>query len=356
MSSASNDRTVVESANPQPAAQRGGGSVVLLFAAVLSGFLLLRNGETWLRSLLLYLSSAGWARALVTGFAPAWLVAKRFVAGETVDEAILAARELNARGMRVTLDFLGESVAAVAEANAACEQILYLLDRVDATGIDANVSLKLSQLGLKLDENLAVNNLRRILERARTDGRRVRIDMEESAVVDVTLDIYRRVRQGEGFENVGVVIQSALFRSEDDVRQLVKEGAWVRLVKGAYKEPVDVAYADKADVDASFVRLVEMMLSEEARANGVYLAVATHDDKMIEATQRYARQHNIPPDAYEFQLLYGIRRERQAELVRQGHKVRIYVPYGAAWYPYFMRRLAERPANLWFFVTSFFKA
>lgn len=343
----------VNAARPQP--RRGGGFMFLLLAAA-SVFMLYRNGESWLRSLLLYLSRAGWARALVTGFAPAWLVARRFVAGETVDEAMQAAQELNRRGLLVTVDYLGESVQDASEANAACEQILYLLDRMQAVGVDANVSLKLSQLGLKIDENLAVHNLRRILTRAREYGRRVRVDMEESAVVDVTLDIYRRMRDGEGFTNVGVVIQSYLYRSEEDVRQLVAEGAWVRLVKGAYKEPADVAYPDKADVDASFVRLVEMMLSPEARAAGVYLAVASHDDKMIDATQRYARQQNIPPDTYEFQLLYGIRRERQAELVSQGHRVRIYVPYGTAWYPYFMRRLAERPANLWFFVSSFFKA
>ena len=343
----------VKSPKPQPGS---GGSLLFLVVAAVSAFLFYRNGESWLRSLLLYLSRAGWARAMMTGFPPAWLVAKRFVAGETVDEAMMAAQELNSRGLLVTLDFLGESVQDAGEATAACEQILYLLDRMSAAGIDANVSLKLSQLGLKLDENLAVHNLRRILERARQHGRRVRIDMEESALVDVTLDIYRRLHKGEGFDNVGVVIQSALFRSEEDVRQLVQEGAWVRLVKGAYKEPADVAYADKADVDASFVRLVEIMLSAEARANGVYLAVASHDDKMIDATQRYAREHNIAPDAYEFQLLYGIRRERQTELVRQGHKVRIYVPYGTAWYPYFMRRLAERPANLWFFMSSYFKA
>lgn len=334
--------------------QLGAGWVLLFWIAVI--VLFYRNGESWLRSLLLYLSSAAWARKLMTGFPPAWMVARRFVAGETVDEAILAAQDLNRRGLMATIDFLGESVQDAAEANAACEQILYLLDRMDAVGADANVSVKLTQLGLKLDENLAVHNLRRVLDRARQHGRRVRVDMEESALVDITLDIYRRLRHGEGFDNVGIVIQSCLYRSEEDVQQLIAEGAWVRLVKGAYKEPADVAYPDKADVDASFVRLTEMMLSEEARANGVYLAVATHDDKMIAATQRFASAHGIAHDAYEFQLLFGIRRERQAELVSQGHRVRVYVPYGTAWYPYFMRRLAERPANLWFFVSSFFKA
>jgi len=327
-----------------------------MIALAASGFLLYHNGENWLRTLLLYLSRAGWARALVTGFPLAWQVANRFVAGESVDEAIEATRQLNARGLTVTMDFLGESVTQVSEAAVARDQILFLLDSMHAAGVDANVSLKLSQLGLRLDENLAVSNLRAILTRANTYHRRVRVDMEDSTLIDVTLDIYRRLRQGEGFQNVGVVIQAYLFRSEADVQQLVEEGAWVRLVKGAYKEPLDVAFAKKSDTDANMVKLTELMLDEQARTNGVYLAVASHDDAIIAATQEYARRHNIPATAYEFQLLYGIRRELQDRLVAQGYQVRIYVPYGTAWYPYFMRRLAERPANLWFFVSNFFKA
>jgi proline dehydrogenase len=339
-----------------PARKRGGGTGLLALLAVAGGgFLLYRNGETWLRSLLLYLSRAGWARSLVTGFPPAWLVASRFVAGESVDEAVEATRQLNARGLMATLDYLGESVKAPSEANAARDQILYLLDRIDAAHIDSNVSLKLSQLGLNIDENLAVNNLRLILQRARQYNRRVRIDMEESALVDVTLDIYRRLRFGEGFDNVGVVIQAYLFRSEGDVKQLVEEGAWVRLVKGAYKEPPDIAFALKADTDANMVRLAEMMLSDEARRKGVYLAVASHDEAIISATNDLARRMGVTKQEYEFQLLYGIRRDLQESLVEQGCRVRIYVPYGTAWYPYFMRRLAERPANLWFFVSNLFK-
>ncbi len=331
-------------------------TAVTVAAAAGAGYLVYRNGESWLRSLLLYLSRAGWARQVVTKFPPAWAVASRFVAGESVDEAISAVRQLNARGMLATADYLGESVTSAAEANAARDQILYLVERIHAGGVDANVSLKLSQLGLKLDENLAIDNLRAILQQAKRHNLRVRVDMEESALVDTTLDIYRRLRFGEGFDNVGVVIQSCLYRSDEDVRRLVEEGAWVRLVKGAYKEPHTVAYPAKADTDAAFVRQTEMMLGDEARSRGVYLAVATHDDAMIDATQRFARLHDIPPDAYEFQLLYGIRRDRQEQLVAQGHRVRIYVPYGTAWYPYFMRRLAERPANLWFFVSNFFRA
>ena len=220
--------------------------------------------------------------------------------------------------------------------------------------MNANVSLKLSQLGLNVDENVAVHNLRAILTWAQQYQRRVRVDMEESALVDVTLDIYRRLRDGEGFTNVGVVIQAYLFRSEADVERLVAEGAWVRLVKGAYKEPHDIAFAQKADTDANTVKLMELMLSDAALANSVYVAVASHDEKIIAATQDFARRRQIPADKYEFQLLYGIRRDLQEQLVAQGYQVRVYVPYGTASYPDFMRRLAERPANLWFFVNNFF--
>ncbi len=331
-------------------------TAVTLAATAGAGYLVYRNGEAWLRSLLLYLSRMKLARQIVTGFPPAWAVASRFVAGESVDEAITAARQLNARGMTAALDYLGESVSDASEAAAARDQILFLLQRIHESGVEAYVSVKLSQLGLKVDENLAFANLRALLTQASTFGLRIRIDMEESALVDTTLDLYRRLRFGEGFDNVGIVIQSCLYRSEEDVRKLVAEGAWVRLVKGAYKEPPAIAYAQKAGTDAAFVHLAELLLSEEARARGAHLAAATHDDAMIAAVQRYAIAHNLLGDAFEFQLLYGIRRERQEQLVSQGHRVRIYVPYGTAWYPYFMRRLAERPANLWFFVSNFFKA
>jgi proline dehydrogenase len=309
-------------------------------------------GEHWLREALLYLSGAGWARRIVTEFPLAWRVASRFVAGETVEDAIIITRRLNENGMSVTMDLLGESVARREEAIAARNQIRKLLERIHTSRIDANVSVKLSQLGLNIDPELALDNMRLILTTAREVDNRVRIDMEDSPLVDVTLDIYRTLRDEEGFDNVGVVIQSYLYRSEADVKRLVDEGAWVRLVKGAYLEPPDVAFPDKADVDANFVKLTQMMLSEEARAKGVYLAVATHDERIIRATLDYAREHNVPPNEYEFQFLYGVRRDLQEELVREGYQVRIYVPYGDAWYPYFMRRLAERPANLWFFVSN----
>jgi proline dehydrogenase len=356
MSSKSESKQELEPAPAPPApSRRSGAGLFAVLAVAGGGFLLYRNGENWLRSLLLYLSRAGWARSLVTGFPPAWRVASRFVAGESVDEAIEATRQLNARGLSATMDYLGESVTQAGEAATARDQILYLLDRIHAANVDSNVSLKLSQLGLKIDENLAIDNLRAILQRARQYNRRVRIDMEESALVDMTLDVYRRLRHGEGFANVGVVIQACLFRSEQDVKQLVEEGAWVRLVKGAYKEPPDIAFEHKADTDANMVRLAQMLLSPAARASGVYLAVASHDEAMIDATNDYARRNNVGKQEYEFQLLYGIRRDLQEQLTADGYRVRVYVPYGTAWYPYFMRRLAERPANLWFFVSNFFK-
>jgi proline dehydrogenase len=342
-----------DSRTTEPAARttgRGFGSFLLLLGA---GVLFYRFGEQWLRSVLLYLSTAGWARSLVTSFPPAWLVAKRFVAGESVDEAIDAVRRLNAKGLSATLDYLGESVQDAREANAAREQILLLLDRIHQAGVKSNVSLKLSQLGLKLDENMAVDNLRQILQRAAQYGNRVRVDMEESAVLDTTLDIYRRLRHGDGLQNVGVVLQSYLYRTDDDLRQLIPQGAWFRLVKGAYKEPPTIAYPAKADVDAAYVRHTKMLLSAEARQAGVYAAIATHDDAMIEATRHFARETGVPLSSFEFQLLYGIRQQRQEELAQAGYQVRIYVPYGTAWYPYFMRRLAERPANLWFFISNF---
>jgi proline dehydrogenase len=337
--------------------RRSGMGRFLRIVFLIGGLLLVRRyGEEWLRSALLYLSRASWARRMVTGFDPAWAMASRFVAGETIDEAISVAKQLNDDGLLVTLDYLGESVSEAAEAAAARDQILTLLDGIHSAKVNANVSVKLSQLGLKLDENMALANLRTLLDRAGRRGNRVRVDMEESEVVDITLDIYRTLRDQEGFDNVGVVIQSYLYRSDDDVRQLVQEGAWVRLVKGAYKEPATVAYPHKADTDAAYMRQVEMMLSEEARRNGVYLAVATHDDRIIQQIVDFARRNQLSADAFEFQMLYGVRREKQRELVADGWRVRVYVPYGTAWYPYFMRRLAERPANLWFFISNFFRA
>ena len=314
--------------------------------------LLVWFAETWMRYILLYLSTAVWARKLVSSFPVAQKVARRFVPGETIDDAVNVTRELNSKGMHVTLNYLGESVFNTYEAIDARDEILRLLSRIHEEGLDASVSIKPSQLGLKLDEQLALDNLKLLLERAEALNNMIRIDMEESAVVDITLDIYHALRYHYGFDNVGVVIQSYLYRSEDDVRELIGEGASVRLCKGAYMEPAEIAYADKEKTDENFVRLTQMLLSAEARQNGTHLALATHDEKMIQAGIEYAEANNIERASFEIQMLYGVRRELQESLAAQGYQLRIYTGYGTAWYPYFVRRLAERPANLWFFISN----
>ncbi len=321
--------------------------LVLLAAGFLYWF-----AETWLRHILLYFSTAVWARNLVSSLPVAKNVARRFVAGETIDEAVAVTRALNGRDMHVTLDYLGESVFTVSEAAAARDEILRLLERIEAENLDATVSVKLSQLGLKFDPAQTYENIRLLVAAAAERNNRIRIDMEESAVVDLTLDIYRRLRFKEDFDSVGIVVQSYLYRTDEDVDTLIEEGASIRLCKGAYMEPADVAYPAKEDTDASFMRLMQRMLSEEARRNGVSLGVATHDEQMIAATKSFAQREGIEHKAYEFQMLYGVRRNLQETLAEEGHEVRIYVPYGTAWYPYFVRRLAERPANLWFFLSN----
>lgn len=314
-----------------------------------------RYGESWARFILLYFSTAQWARNLVTKTPIAWQVASRFVAGEKIEDAIETTRRLNARGMHVTLDYLGENVSHAADAIDARDHIIELLEKIHETGVDATVSIKLSQIGLHIDSALMAQNAHHIIQCAQKTNNRLRLDMEESSTVDTTLDLYRTLRFKHGFENVGVVIQSYLYRSLADVEQLIQEGASVRICKGAYAEPSDIAYPEKDDTDSNYVKLTQLMLSENSRQNGVYLGVATHDEQMIQATIDYTHAQNISPDAFEFQMLFGVRRELQEDLVAQGYQMRVYVPYGTAWYPYFVRRLAERPANLWFFLSNFFR-
>ncbi|HUM72206.1 MAG TPA: proline dehydrogenase family protein [Chloroflexota bacterium] len=325
---------------------------LILFAVLLiSGLLLYSFGERWLRSVLLYLSTAVWAQYLVSHTGLAWRVASRFIAGETVDDAITAARAVNSRGLLATLNYLGEHVHTPQEAGYARDEIVRLLDCIHQSGVEANVSVKPSQLGLNVDPNLLYENLHIVLDRARQTNNRVRIDMEESSTVDTTLGIYRRLRDEDGYgRHVGVVIQAYLYRSEQDIAALAAEGAWVRLCKGAYAEPPEVAFPQKADTDANFVHLAQIMLSPAAQQQGMYPCFATHDEKMVQAILEFAQRQQIPKDAFEFQMLYGIRRELQEQLAAQGYRVRVYIPYGTAWYPYFVRRLAERPANLWFFI------
>ena len=268
--------------------------------------------------------------------------ARRFIAGETIDEAVAAARAIERDGLMVTLDFLGESVGSIAEADGATRAYLGVVDTIAASGIERNVSLKLTQLGLTIDRATCVDNLRRILDAAGAKDFFVRIDMENSPFTAVTLDVFETMWQ-QGYRNAGVVLQSCLPRSEEDAARMNALGARVRLVKGAYKEPKDVAYQSKADVDAAFVRIMQMLLT-----GGNYPAIATHDPAMIAATRTFAAERGVAAASYEYQMLYGIRRDLQTSLRREGCRVRVYVPFGREWFPYFMRRLGERPANVGF--------
>ena len=272
--------------------------------------------------------------------------ARRFIAGETVQEAIAAAQTLQAKGFDLTLDYLGESVRTHQEADAAAREYVHLIEVLMASGIERNISLKLTQLGAGVDKATCVDNLRRILETAERHEFFVRIDMESSAYTDLTLDIFETLWT-RGHHNLGVVVQSALKRSEADVARVTALGGRIRLVKGAYKEPPEVAYASKADVDAAFVRLMQQLLD-----SGQYPAIATHDPKMIDATLDYAEARSVPPSQFEFQMLYGVRRDLQRALSSDGYRVRVYVPFGREWFPYFMRRLGERPANVAFVIRA----
>jgi proline dehydrogenase len=272
--------------------------------------------------------------------------ARRFIAGETIDEAIAAARAVEARGLLTTLDFLGERVTSFEDAERASRAWTAMMGTIADAGVNRNISVKLTQLGLDIDRMTAVDNLRRILEAGRPHDFFVRIDMESSHHVDRTLEIFETL-WGLDYHGLGVAIQSYLRRSDDDVRRLNTLGAPVRLVKGAYHEPRTVAYADKAEVDAAFLRQMRALL-----AGGTYPAIATHDDNLIEATLAYAAELRLPRDRFEFQMLFGVRRDLQASLVAQGHRVRVYIPFGRQWFPYFMRRMAERPANVMFLLGS----
>jgi proline dehydrogenase len=302
-----------------------------------------------LRQTFIVLSKSNLARAFVTHAPFASAAARRFVAGETIDDAVRAARELNEAGMTVTMDYLGESVNDRAEATAAADQYLEIIDRIVADGIDGNVSLKLTQMGQDIDEDFLYHNVGRVLERAREDDMFVRFDMESSDYVQRTLDFFGRLWEN-GTRNTGVVFQSMLRRTEADVLWANEHGIRVRLCKGAYAEPEAVAYPDKKDVDASFLRCTHLLLE-----HGNYPAIATHDERMIDAAKAFARENQIPPDRFEFQMLYGVRRDLQRQLVGEGWRVRIYIGFGTAWYPYFMRRLAERPANVFFIARQILK-
>jgi proline dehydrogenase len=298
-----------------------------------------------LRASFLYLSHRRGLQRFVTRQRFTASLAYRFVAGDRLDDAVRVMTELNRRGWSGSLDHLGENVHEERTARAAAEDYLAAFERIAAQGLDANVSAKLTQLGLDISPDLCRELLTRILQRAQQLNTFLRVDMEGSPytqrTIDLVLDLHQR------YPNVGTVLQSYLYRTLDDVGRLNAAGIRVRLVKGAYDEPATVAYPKKADVDRQFGAAMRELL-----AHGTYPAIATHDDRLIEATKAFAREKGIANDRYEFQMLYGIRRDLQDRLLREGYRVRIYVPYGTEWYPYLMRRLAERPANLLFFVRS----
>jgi proline dehydrogenase len=274
----------------------------------------------------------------------------RFVAGESIEEAVAAIRELNAAGCSASFDHLNESVANVEEAEKEVDEYLRILDQIDQTSINSNVSIKLSQFGLELAPELAYKNARAVVVDAAQRGNFVRVDMESSSVTQVTIDIFKRLRSEFGLNDVGIVLQSYLRRTYADAQDLIKMPARIRICKGAYNEPPDVAFPDKRDTDKNYVRVMQLLLS-----SGVYHGIATHDPRMIEATVEFVRREGIGKQAFEFQMLYGVRRDLQHQLADDGYNMRVYVPYGKHWYPYFMRRLAERPANVWFVLKNLFK-
>jgi len=301
-----------------------------------------------MKSLLLFLSERQWPRRVLTTVPAFNKVTHRFVAGETLEEAIAAIKALNAKGITATFDHLGEAISSADEARAEVRTYKGIIDAIRREKLDSNVSVKPTQIGLDISTEFCVEMLTEIVEYAAQDGTFVRMDMEDSGHTDATLDVYRAVR--ERYDNLGVVIQSYLFRSEKDVRDLLALGTRIRLCKGAYKEPPEVAFQAKSDVDANYVALMKLLLP-----SGIYHGIATHDPDMINATIRFARESGIEKQSFEFQMLYGVGRDRQVQLVGEGFNMRVYVPYGRAWYPYFMRRLAERPANVLFVLRAMVK-
>lgn len=278
-------------------------------------------------------------------------ISSRFIAGMEIADALRVAESVNSQGMAVSLDSLGESVTNESEAHRAADIYHQLLDLIAARKLNANISVKLTQMGLLLSPELAETLALNLAQHAHATGNFVRIDMEDSSLTQVTLDIVRRAQaHRESRSSIGVVIQAYLYRSQADIEQLLVEGIRVRLCKGAYQEPPEVAFPHKTDVDANYIALSQLLLR-----NSHYHAFATHDERMIDAVKTYAREHKIDSSRFEFQMLYGIKRDLQRALRREGYNVRVYVPFGSEWYPYFMRRLAERPANVIFLAKNFFR-
>ena len=302
------------------------------------------------RSALIWLSRQEGLKDFTTRFKPFKKLTTRFVAGDTIDDVIPIIQEMNAENATASFDHLNESVESATEAEREVEEYLNILAKIDEQRVRSNVSIKLTQFGLGLDPELAYRNARRVVEDAHRRGNFVRVDMEDSKVTQVTIDIFKRLRAEFGLNDVGIVLQSYLYRTYADAEELVKLPARIRICKGAYFEPPDVAYADKKDVDANYVKVMQLLLS-----SGTYHGIATHDPKMIDATIDFSTREGIGKEKYEFQMLFGVRRDLQHQLARDGFNMRIYVPYGKHWYPYFMRRLAERPANIWFVLKNLAK-
>ncbi len=313
------------------------------------------------RSFFSFLSKAAWARKIVMHSSIVWRMASRFIAGVTLGDGIQTIQQLNSKGINATLDHLGEDTDSPGKAREAAADILQAFDAIEQADVRANVSVKLTQIGLGVGSDLCIENLERILDKARAYNSFVRIDMEDSTVTQKTLDVLHAVRE-HGYENVGIVIQAYLYRSEEDIRKLLDECFKVRLCKGAYTESTSVAFPKMQDINSSYDRcaalLINAALSEEcprASSDGKIPPVpglATHDARRIEFAKVYAEKVGLPRDAMEFQMLNGIRRDLQEQLVKEGYRVRVYVPYGTEWYPYFMRRIAERPADLLFLFPS----
>jgi proline dehydrogenase len=302
---------------------------------------MLRNG-------LIHLSESKLARKVVTG-TPLRAMSRRFVPGETVDDLVGAIHDANGQGMTVTANYLGEAEKSEASASAAAKTYMEVMDRMAADGVNGGVSLKFTQLGQAISDEFLSKTLTPLLERGKDAGLFIRFDMESSDYTQRTLDAFETV-WNEGWRDIGVVLQSYMKRSEADVRRMNELGARVRLCKGAYAEPPEVAFQERDEVDGNFVALMKLLLKE-----GTYPGIATHDDAMIEATVTFARAAGIESDAFEFQMLHGVRRDLQQQLVKEGFRVRVYIPFGESWYPYLMRRLAERPANLAFLAGSVVK-
>jgi proline dehydrogenase len=300
------------------------------------------------RAVVLHITQHPLIRRVIADSQAARRLSKRWVPGEALEDALAAVKDLNAAGITASLDHLGENVASEAEARAAAQVYLQMLDEIHRRGLESHVSVKLTQMGLDISSDLCRENLTAIVQRASEQGNFVRVDMESSEYTDRTLAMVREMHQR--FENVGTVIQACLHRSDNDSTALMEEQIRIRLCKGAYQEPPSVAYQHKVDVDRNYVRL-----SQELLTSGIYHGIATHDPRMIQAAVDHARRHQVPSSAFEFQMLYGIRRDLQRKLRADGWNVRVYIPFGSHWFPYLTRRLAERPANLLFLLRNVFR-